>query len=102
MRLTRGIEGRIGVTTAEILKSALDKPLGNWSRADETRVGVILRRLGWQPSSRSITPPDKLWLVDCLEHSFRMQEVITQVLDDLDDEEAFEEDDEEVEANEEA
>jgi predicted P-loop ATPase len=43
------VEGRSGVTTAEILKTALEKPVGTWNRADETRVGTILRRMGWTP-----------------------------------------------------
>jgi predicted P-loop ATPase len=43
------IEGRTGVTTAEVLRQALFKESGIWTRADETRVGAILRRLGWEP-----------------------------------------------------
>jgi predicted P-loop ATPase len=43
------VEGKIGVTTGEVLKTALEKPVGTWNRADETRVGTILRRMGWKP-----------------------------------------------------
>jgi predicted P-loop ATPase len=47
------IEGRAGVTTAEILRTALEKTAqGSWIRADEMRVGAILRRLGWNPRRR--------------------------------------------------
>jgi predicted P-loop ATPase len=35
------------VTTAEILKLGLRKETGQWTRVDEARVGVILKRLGW-------------------------------------------------------
>jgi predicted P-loop ATPase len=36
------------VTTALVLTNAIQKPAGQWTRADETRVGMILTRLGWQ------------------------------------------------------
>jgi predicted P-loop ATPase len=45
------VEGRASVTTAEILKTVLEKPVGTWGRWDETRVGTILRHLAWKPSS---------------------------------------------------
>jgi predicted P-loop ATPase len=51
------IDGRTGVTTAEILKSALNKPAGMWLRSDETRVGLILRRLGWDPQRPKANEP---------------------------------------------
>ena len=50
------IEGRPSTTTAEILKLALDKPTGTWGRADEMRVGIILRRLGWKPRDKGERP----------------------------------------------
>jgi predicted P-loop ATPase len=37
------------VTTADVLDQALSKPRGTWTRGDEVRIGVILRRLGWKP-----------------------------------------------------
>jgi predicted P-loop ATPase len=40
------------VTTADVLLEAIHKEPGQWSRADETRVGVVLRRLGWGPIKR--------------------------------------------------
>src|SRR6185436_4192989 len=33
------------VTTADVLDQALSKPRGTWTRGDEVRIGVILRRL---------------------------------------------------------
>jgi hypothetical protein len=39
------------VTTAQILTGPLDKKIGLWTRSDEMRVGIILRRLGWKPRS---------------------------------------------------
>jgi predicted P-loop ATPase len=36
-------------TTADVLLGAIHKEPGQWGRADETRVGAILRRLGWEP-----------------------------------------------------
>jgi len=36
------------VTTADALTGPLDKPAGQWTRWDETRVGKILRRLRWE------------------------------------------------------
>ena len=38
-------------TTAEVLNGPLDKKIGLWTRSDETRVGIILRRLGWKPGN---------------------------------------------------
>ncbi len=40
------------ITTADVLKDALKKDIGQWSRGDETRVGLILRRLKWEPGAR--------------------------------------------------
>jgi predicted P-loop ATPase len=40
------------ITTADVLRGALSKEVDQWSRADETRVGIILRRLGWGPVKR--------------------------------------------------
>jgi predicted P-loop ATPase len=44
------------ITTADILREALSKEKGQWQRGDEIRVGMILRRLGWEsrrPSGES-------------------------------------------------
>jgi predicted P-loop ATPase len=41
------------VTTAQILTGPLDKKIGLWTRSDETRVGIILRRLGWKPGGHA-------------------------------------------------
>ncbi len=41
------------VTTADILRGPLRKDVGQWTRGDETRVGVILRRLHWKPRRRA-------------------------------------------------
>jgi predicted P-loop ATPase len=40
------------ITTADVLQHALRREVSHWTRADEIRVGVILRRLNWWPSSR--------------------------------------------------
>lgn len=40
------------ITTAEILRMTVAKDAGQWNRADEIRVGVILRRLGWVKGRR--------------------------------------------------
>ena len=40
----------------EILKIALEKPTGTWGRADEMRVGMILRRLDWKPRDKGERP----------------------------------------------
>jgi predicted P-loop ATPase len=37
-------------TTAEVLASCIHKDMGQWTRADETRVGIILHRQGWETS----------------------------------------------------
>jgi predicted P-loop ATPase len=37
-------------TTAEVLRNAIHKEVGQWNRGDETRVGSILVRLGWESS----------------------------------------------------
>jgi predicted P-loop ATPase len=37
------------VTTADVLQGALEKPAGQWTRNDESRVGKTLRRLRWLP-----------------------------------------------------
>ena len=39
-------------TTAELLEKAISKKKDQWQRGDETRVGIILRRLGWEPIQR--------------------------------------------------
>ena len=36
------------VTTADALAGPLNKDIGQWTRADEIRVGVIYNRLGWE------------------------------------------------------
>jgi predicted P-loop ATPase len=55
------IDGQTAVTKAQILRVPLQKLIGNWSRADEMRVGSILRRLGWKPRNngrpRAYVPP---------------------------------------------
>jgi hypothetical protein len=35
------------VTTAYLLVHGLEKPKGQWSRADEMRVAAIMRKAGW-------------------------------------------------------
>jgi predicted P-loop ATPase len=47
------IEGRTAITTAEILRNILFKKVESWGRADETRVGAILRRLRWVPTGKA-------------------------------------------------
>jgi hypothetical protein len=37
-------------TTADVLEHALKKPTGQWTRADEMRVGRVLRTNGWETS----------------------------------------------------
>ena len=46
------IDGRSEVTTADVLREALYKQTGQWTRADEIRVGMILRCLNWEPVRR--------------------------------------------------
>ncbi|MHB8431619.1 MAG: VapE domain-containing protein [Acidiferrobacteraceae bacterium] len=41
-------DGSEGFTTSDVLKHAIDRPTGQQTRADATRVGVILRRLKMQ------------------------------------------------------
>jgi hypothetical protein len=41
--------GRNGLTTEEVLVGAIGKLPGLSCRSGETRAGVILRRLGWEP-----------------------------------------------------
>lgn len=48
--IDRWLLSRTETTTAEVLELALQKPVGQWTRADEIRVGAVLRRLGWEPS----------------------------------------------------
>jgi predicted P-loop ATPase len=45
----------IPVTTADVLRLAIEKPRGQWTRADETRVGAILLRLGCTRGPREPT-----------------------------------------------
>jgi predicted P-loop ATPase len=40
-------------TTAEVLEKAIFKEVKTWERRDETRVGVILHRLGWLVTERT-------------------------------------------------
>jgi predicted P-loop ATPase len=40
------------ITTSDLLEEAIKKEKGQWQRADEMRVAVILRRLGWQRDKR--------------------------------------------------
>jgi predicted P-loop ATPase len=40
------------VTTTELLQGPLNKKAGDLTRADQTRVGAILRRCAWKPISR--------------------------------------------------
>src|SRR5262249_25671992 len=42
-----GLPGRTRASVPEILAEATQKEVGQWARADEVRVGVILRRLDW-------------------------------------------------------
>jgi putative DNA primase/helicase len=35
-------------TTSDVLAEAVRKPKGDWTRADEMRVGRCLRRIGWK------------------------------------------------------
>jgi predicted P-loop ATPase len=39
---------RDGVTTGDVLRDALLVDVSRWTRADEMRVGAVLRRLGWE------------------------------------------------------
>jgi putative DNA primase/helicase len=43
---------RMETTTADVLKDCIKKEMGQWTRSDETRVGIILSRLGWEPGPR--------------------------------------------------
>ena len=38
------------ITTANILTSCLDKKVGDWTRADENRIGACMRALKWEPT----------------------------------------------------
>lgn len=40
----------LGVTTEDILLVCLGIEMGKWSHADYTRVGAVLRRIGWVPT----------------------------------------------------
>jgi predicted P-loop ATPase len=40
------------VTTADLLSGPLEKRIGDWTRADEIRVGIIIRRCGWELAGR--------------------------------------------------
>lgn len=42
----------VGVTTDEILSECLRLEIGKWTQADKTRVGAVLRRIGWRPKGR--------------------------------------------------
>lgn len=46
--ITIWIEGRDSVSIDEILTACLDKPKGNWTHSDKTRVARCLRALGWE------------------------------------------------------
>ena len=53
-RIADFISGRESVTTAVILEHCIygGQSAGAWKRADETRIGIILRRLGWRHGAR--------------------------------------------------
>ena len=40
------------VTVAELLVGAIEKPIGQWTKADEMRIAAILRRRGWTKACR--------------------------------------------------
>jgi hypothetical protein len=42
------------VTTGHALANAIGKPAGQWTRADENRVGILLRELGWDRTRRRV------------------------------------------------
>lgn len=44
------LDARTRVTTPEILEKCMQKPIGQWTRPDEMRVGKVLRHLGWEPA----------------------------------------------------
>lgn len=52
--IDKWLEARLtdSVTTADVLAHAIEKRKGDWNRADEIRVGVILGRLNWKVSKR--------------------------------------------------
>lgn len=45
--IAQWLELQTECTTAEVLEKAIGKPKGQWTHADNTRVGTILRRLKW-------------------------------------------------------
>ncbi len=45
----RWLAGRADATVGEIMAGALLLEPGKWDRPTQTRVGIVLRRLGWQP-----------------------------------------------------
>jgi len=49
-----------GFTTADVLKGTLEKPTGNWQRADEMRVAKVLRRAGYARKKQH--RGDRLWV----------------------------------------
>jgi predicted P-loop ATPase len=57
------ITGRASVTTDEILRGPLGKPVGTWCHLDQTRIGSVLRSLGWltkgKERPRRYYPPEK-------------------------------------------
>jgi putative DNA primase/helicase len=46
-RLEEWLRGRDSTTTAELLGVALNIEPGRWGRSEQTRVGAIVRRMGW-------------------------------------------------------
>lgn len=42
----------VGFTTADVLGEAIKKPAGQWTKADEMRVGKVLKGLGWELSKK--------------------------------------------------
>lgn len=56
------ISTRAQVTTAEVLHFALEKPLGQLTRADQMRVGAILEQHGWERKQVRDTDGHQKWV----------------------------------------
>jgi len=52
--IERWLLGHDECTTADVLIQAVQKVSGQWTRADEIRVGLILGRLGWAVAGRAV------------------------------------------------
>lgn len=54
-------EGNAPFTTADVLGQCIEKPTGQWTRADEMRVSSILKTNGWKRVTSSLNRNVKIW-----------------------------------------